>query len=310
MKNYQHENAARYRMVDGRVVDTRAAANDRASDDEGFSSRGFLEEVIPRLRFDRQRPTALELGTGVGPGALFLAAHGFCVHAMDLVPEAIAQARRTASERGLDVTFEVMDVTRIPDDGPAYDLIVDSYCLQGIALDADREAVFRAVKARLAPGGYYLVSTAMYEAHRHHPERHVMDRATGRRFDGFDDDCLYDPDTDLCYWPYDGEAEIDGAVTLGGARFFPARRYRNGPRLRKEVESYGFEVLLQSGEWGENLIAVHRGSEIGLHLRSSMRRHVLDVAVQQVKSRNACRDQKELLDLIDEEVAATRADRF
>ena len=32
-----------------------------------------------------------------------------------------------------------MDVTRI--DG--YDLIVDSYCLQGIVLDADREAVLR-----------------------------------------------------------------------------------------------------------------------------------------------------------------------
>lgn len=41
----------------------------------------------------------------------------------------------------------------------------------------------------------------------------------------------------------------------------------------------------------------------------AVRRHVLDVTVREVKSRNACRDQKELLDLIDEEVAATRADR-
>ena len=266
MKNYEHENATRYRSVAGRVVDTRAAAKDGNSDGEDFSSRGFLVEAIPRLRFDRQRATALELGTGVGPGALFLAAHGFVVHAMDLIPEAIAQARRTAPERGLNVRFEVMDVTRIPDNGPAYDLIVDSYCLQGIALDADRDAVFRAVKARLAPRGYYLVSTAMYEAHRHHRERHVVDRATGRGFDGFDDDCLYDPDTDLCYWPYDGEAEIDGAITVGGARFFPARRYRNGPRLRKEVESYGFEVLLQSGEWGENLVAVHCDRGVRLYL--------------------------------------------
>ena len=269
MKNYEHENATRYRSMAGRVVDTKAAAKDGNSDCEDFSSRGFLEEAIPRLRFDRERPTALELGTGVGPGALFLAAHGLCVHAMDLIPEAIAQARRTASERGLDVTFEVMDVTRIPHDGPAYDLIVDSYCLQGIALDADREAVFRAVKARLAARGYYLVSSAVYEAHRHHPERHVVDRATGRKFDGFDEHCLYDPHTDLCYWPYDGEAEIDGAITVDGERFFPARRYRNGPRLRKEIESYGFDALLQTGEWGENLIAVHRGSEIGLSSTAS-----------------------------------------
>ncbi len=259
MKNYVLENATRYRKVGDRVVDVRAEPKHGGTDQPDFSSRGFLEDVIPRLRFGRERPTALELGTGVGPGALFLAAHGFVVHAMDLIPEAIAQARRTASQRGLDVTFEVMDVTRIPDDGPAYDLIVDSYCLQGIALDADREAVFRAVKARLVPRGYYLVSTAMYEAHRHHPDRRVVDRRTGRGFDGFDENCLYDPDTDLCYQPYDGEVAIDGAIIVNGARFFPARRYRNGPRLRDEVESYGFEVLMQTGDLGENLVAVHRG---------------------------------------------------
>ena len=89
----------------------------------------------------------------------------------------------------------------------------------------------------------------------------MVERGTGRVFDGYDES-LYDPDTDVCYWPYDGEAEI--AITVDGARFFPARRYRDGPRLRKEVESYGFEVLLQAGEWGENLVAVHRGSGIRL----------------------------------------------
>ena len=263
MKNYLRENSTRYRKVGDRVVDVRAQPKYGGTDDADFSSRGFLEAVIPRLRFGREQPTALELGTGVGPGALFLAAHGFHVHGIDLIPEAIAQARRNASERGIDVTFEVMDVTRIPPAGPAYDLIVDSYCLQGIALDADREAVFRAVKARLGPRGCYLVSTAMYESTRHHPDPQVID-GTGRAFDGYDDDCLYDPDTDRCYWPYDGETEIDGAITVGGARFFPARRYRNGPRLRKEVESYGFEILLQTGEWGQNLVAVHRGSGIRL----------------------------------------------
>ncbi len=266
MKNYEHENAARYRRVADRVVDSRAVAKYGTTDCEDFSSRAFLKDVIPRLRFDRERPTALELGTGVGPGALFLADHGFRVHGIDLIPEAIEQARSRAAELGVDVTFEVMDVTRVPHAGPVYDLIVDSYCLQGIALDADREAVFRAVKARLALRGYYVGSTAMYEADRHHQDWQTVDRATGRRFDGFDEDCLYDPDTDLCYWPCDGRVEIDGAITVAGARFYPARRYRNGPRLRQEVESYGFEVLLQSGEWGENVLAVHRGS--GLRLSS------------------------------------------
>ena len=264
MKNYLRENSARYQKVGDRVVDVGARTKYGGTDDAEFSSRGFLEAVIPRLRFGREQPTALELGTGVGPGALFLAAHGFQVHGIDLIPEAIAQAGRNASARGVDATFEVMDVTRVPHAGPAYDLVVDSYCLQGIALDADREAVFRAVKARLGPRGCYLVSSAMYESTRHHADRQVVDRTTGRAFDGYDEDCLYDADTDLCYWPYDGDVEIDGAITVDGARFFPARRYRNGPRLLKEVESYGFEVLLQTGEWGQNLVAVHRDSGIRL----------------------------------------------
>ena len=63
---------------------------------------------------------------------------------------------------------------------------------------------------------------AMYDDARHRPDRQVVERGTGRVFDGYDDDCLYDPDTDVCYWPYDGEAEIDDAITVDGARFFPA----------------------------------------------------------------------------------------
>ena len=264
MKNYLRENAARYREMTRLGVDAWAESKYGGADYAEFSSRGFLEDAIPRLRFDRDRPMALELGTGVGPGALFLAAHGFRVHAIDVIPEAIEQARRIAAERGVDVTFEVMDVTGIPHAGPAYDLVVDSYCLQGIALDADRDAVFRAVKARLDARGCYLVSTAMYAASRHRPDRQVVDRGTGRVLDGYDRDRLYDPETDLYYQPYDGEVEIDGAITVDGTRFFPARRYRTGPRLRREVESYGFKLLLQTGDLGENLVAVHRGSGIRL----------------------------------------------
>ena len=41
----------------------------------------------------------------------------------------------------------------------------------------------------------------------------------------------------------------------------------------------------------------------------AVRRHVLDVTVREVKNRNAFQDQKRIFKLIDEEVAATRADR-
>ncbi len=41
----------------------------------------------------------------------------------------------------------------------------------------------------------------------------------------------------------------------------------------------------------------------------AVRRRVLDLTVRQVKDRNAQYDQQEILDLIDEEVDAARADR-
>ena len=230
-----------------------------------FSSRSFLEQVIPRLRLVSDRPQALELGTGVGPGALFLADRGFAVHAIDVIPEAIAQARLNAQARGREVRFEVMDATQIPHEGPGYDLIVDSYCLQGIVLDEDRQAVFSAVKARLRPQGYYLVSTAVYAAARHQSDRQVVDRRTGRVFDHYDDTCLYERATDLYYEPDAGGTPIDGEITVNGARFVPFRRYRTGARLREEVEAYGFEVLHQSGAVQENLVAAHRGSGVRLH---------------------------------------------
>ena len=253
MRNYLRENIERYRGM------PHTGASAKYAD---FSSRGFLEEVIPRLRLGWDRGRVLELGTGTGPGAIYLAECGFDVHAIDVIPEAIAEARRIASERGLEVRFEVLDVTRIPHHGPAYDLIVDSYCLQGIVLDGDREAVFRAVKARLDPDGYYLVSSAMYAAARHRGDQQVVDRRSGRVFDRYDEASLFDPDTDVYYEPYDGKEQVDGAIRVNGSWYYPFRRYRTAARLRAEVESYAFRVLLQNGEMGQNLVAVHRESEV------------------------------------------------
>ena len=256
MRNYLRENIERYRSVAGTGAPAKYV---------DFSSRGFLEEAIPRLRLQRDRPRVLELGTGTGPGAIYLAERGFDVHAIDLIPEAITEARRIASERGLEVRFEVMDVTRIPRHGPAYDLIVDSYCLQGIVLDADREAVFRVVKARLDPRGYYLVSSAMYAAARHRGDQQVVDRRSSRVFDRYDEASLFDPATDIYYEPYDGKEQVDGSICINGSWYYPFRRYRTAARLHAEVESHGFRVLLQTGELGQNLVAVHHESQ---HTRS------------------------------------------
>ena len=108
---------------------------------ESFASRAFLEMALPRLSFPTSAPAALEVGCGTGPGACFLAERGFQVDAIDLIPTAIEIAREQARQRSLQICYAVQDVTKLPREGKRYDLIVDSYCLQGIVTAADRHQV-------------------------------------------------------------------------------------------------------------------------------------------------------------------------
>ena len=50
------------------------------------------------------------------------------------------------------------------------------------------------------------------------------------------------------YQPCSGKEQTDGVISVNGSRFSPFRRYRTGPRLRQELEPYGFRVHHQTGE--------------------------------------------------------------
>jgi 2-polyprenyl-3-methyl-5-hydroxy-6-metoxy-1,4-benzoquinol methylase len=101
---------------------------------------------------------------------------------MDLIPAAIELARVFAAERGLEVNYAVQDIVELPVQGKQYDLIVDSYCLQCIVFDQDRQKVFAAVRGRLKAGGYYLVSTAMFDKLRFRARELVIDQDTQAQF--------------------------------------------------------------------------------------------------------------------------------
>ena len=226
---------------------------------EHFASRAFLERTLPRLRFSSSPPTALEIGCGTGPGACFLAAHGYHVDAIDLIPAAIEIARQQARLRGLQIHYAVQDVTVLPHDGPQYDLIVDSYCLQGIVTDADRQAVYAAVRARLKPDGTYLVSSAMFDPDRFHPHERVVDSATGTLYHRYGDDGLIDPQTGIVYVPLDEDPDAyEGTIQVENKWYLLNRRHHRPAALRAELERAGFRVLYQDAGYGGNLICVHR----------------------------------------------------
>ncbi len=50
---------------------------------DNFSSRAFLEEALPQLRFSVSNPKVLECGCGTGPVACFLTERGFQITGID-----------------------------------------------------------------------------------------------------------------------------------------------------------------------------------------------------------------------------------
>jgi tellurite methyltransferase len=102
------------------------------------------ESALPRGR-------ALDVACGAGRNALFLAARGRSVDAVDVSAAALERARDAARERGLDVRWLEADLEQTPDDalppGP-YDLI--------ILVRYVHRAILRPLWRRLSPGGMLL----------------------------------------------------------------------------------------------------------------------------------------------------------
>lgn len=95
---------------------------------------------------------ALDLGCGPGRNALYLAAAGFAVDAVDLSVTAIAWAEDRADETGAEIRFHRGDAFTLDLGGP-YDLICDSGCFHHLA--PHRRISYLALLDRvLAPGGH------------------------------------------------------------------------------------------------------------------------------------------------------------
>ncbi|MER5202833.1 class I SAM-dependent methyltransferase [Streptomyces sp. NPDC002825] len=99
----------------------------------------------------------LDLGCGPGRNALYLAAAGFDVTAVDLSPTAIAWAEERARDTGAEgLRFVRGDAFTAALDGP-YDLVYDSGCFHH--LPPHRRVSYLALLDRaLAPGGHFALT--------------------------------------------------------------------------------------------------------------------------------------------------------
>jgi tellurite methyltransferase len=103
---------------------------------------------------------ALDLATGYGRNALYLASKGYAVEGFDLSEEAVAFCRREAARRGLPLEAQRVDLERHLLKNETYDLITCFYYL-------DR-ALFPQIKGALKRGGMAVYETFLIDQHERH----------------------------------------------------------------------------------------------------------------------------------------------
>ena len=98
---------------------------------------------------------ALEVGCGTGTNAIWLAARGFDVTAVDVSSTAVAQATEKAAKAGITVQFAEVDVVHggLPD-GP-FGFVFDRGCFHSVDGPAERTAFARQVADCLESGGLW-----------------------------------------------------------------------------------------------------------------------------------------------------------
>ena len=136
------------------VADDRERWNEKYSDDDEFE---LPADPIPELarRIDTlPGDRALDVATGTGRNAIYLAEHGYDVEGIDVSDEALKRAERRAEKAGVDVEWIRADLT-----DPGFDLEADAYDVITVSFFAAL-GLLPDLKEALAPGG-----VLVYEHH-------------------------------------------------------------------------------------------------------------------------------------------------
>jgi len=141
---------------EGRVIDFGRTAVDYERHRPGFPE-SFFDRLV-RNRWIGTGDRALDLGTGTGSLALGFAARGLEVTGIDIAPELLEVARRTAVERQLSAHFVEGRAEATGQDDAGFDLVSAGQCWWWF--DADR--TIAEVKRILAPGGRLLICDFSY----------------------------------------------------------------------------------------------------------------------------------------------------
>ena len=117
-------------------------------------------ELVNRVIDGTLRPgqRLVDLGSGPGVDAVFLAVQGLRVTGVDISPEAVERARKWAELAGAPAEFIQGDVLKVPLPDDTADVVTDSFVFHNMR-DEVREPYADEVHRLLRPGGRFLLSS-------------------------------------------------------------------------------------------------------------------------------------------------------
>lgn len=128
---------------------------------ERFATKDYVFGKAPSQFLEAQAThfapglTALAIADGEGRNSVWMAGQGMDVTAMEASPNAIAKARKLASEKGVEVLFQEADIFSYDWDAVQYDRVVGVF-FQFMG-PKGRAEVFDGMKRATKPGGRVLL---------------------------------------------------------------------------------------------------------------------------------------------------------
>jgi tellurite methyltransferase len=115
----------------------------------------FLREIFEAGSWPLPKGRALDIATGKGRHAIFLAERGFKVVGIDISPVALKTARRIAEEKSLAIDWQEADLERIELPKNHYDLVLNFDYLQ--------RSLVSQIKQTLKPQGWVIFETYLID---------------------------------------------------------------------------------------------------------------------------------------------------
>jgi len=115
----------------------------------------FLKEIFEGHSWPLPKGRALDIATGKGRNAIFLAERGFQVVGIDISPVALDMARRAGKEKSLAIDWQEEDLERIELPTSHYDLVLNFNYLQ--------RSLVPEIKKTLKPSGWVIFETYLID---------------------------------------------------------------------------------------------------------------------------------------------------